>query len=233
MLKIDIAHKIKSSNGMQVLSVKADVRTPRVTGIYGNSGEGKSTLFNIIAGFLKPDQGTVSYNGIAWYDALNEINLLTKDRKIAYIFQENNLFPHFTIKENINFAIPKNESANFNVDELLDEVGLLQLKNRYPHQLSGGQAQRVAIVRALVQDAQVILMDEPFTALDLEIKWRLYKVILAFQEKYRLNVLLISHDLDDLYKLCDEVLWIQKHSSKELLSLAHFKDQIQHKLSKL
>ena len=92
MLKIDIAHKIKSSRGDQVLSIQANIGPGRITGIYGNSGEGKSTLFNTIAGFLKPNIGSISFNDKLWYDSQNGVYLETKLRKIAYIFQENNLF---------------------------------------------------------------------------------------------------------------------------------------------
>ena len=128
----------------------------------------------------------------------------------------------------------KNENQHeVAVSELLSQVDMEGMENRYPHQLSGGQVQRIAIARALAQKAQIILMDEPFSALDLEIKQKLYSFIKVFKKKYNLMILIVTHDINDIFYLCDEVLWIKNHKTTGTIPIDEFKKEIELKLRNL
>ena len=233
MLDIHIKKQIKSVRGETALEVQAHFKNEAITGIYGNSGEGKSTLFNIIAGLSSPEYGTLHYNDLVWLDSVKEINLPTQKRNTGYIFQTNSLFPHFTVKENILFAVKNENQHEVAVSKLLSQVDMEGMENRYPHQLSGGQVQRIAIARALAQKAQIILMDEPFSALDLEIKQKLYSFIKVFKKKYNLMILIVTHDINDIFYLCDEVLWIKNHKTTGTIPIDEFKKEIELKLRNL
>ena len=233
MLDIHIKKQIKSVGGETALEVQAHFKNEAITGIYGNSGEGKSTLFNIIAGLNSPEYGMLHYNDLVWLDSVKEINLPTQKRNTGYIFQTNSLFPHFTVKENILFAVKKENQHEVAVSELLSQVDMEGMENRYPHQLSGGQVQRIAIARALAQKAQIILMDEPFSALDLEMKQKLYSFIKVFKIKYNLMILIVTHDINDIFYLCDEVLWIKNHKATGTIPIDQFKEEIELKLRNL
>jgi molybdate transport system ATP-binding protein len=233
MLHINFKKQIKSVSGDTALEVKALFKNIAITGIYGNSGEGKSTLFNIIAGLNTPEYGILHYKDLIWLDTEKKINLSTQKRNTGYIFQTNSLFPHFTVKENILYAVQKENQDEVNVSELLNQVDMMGMEDRYPHQLSGGQVQRIAIARALAQKAQIILMDEPFSALDLEIKQKLYRFIKVFKKKYNLMILIVTHDINDIFYLCDEVLWIRNHKASGTIPINQFKEEIELKLKDL
>jgi len=231
MLNINVSKNIKSIKGETSLDISAEIDSKRITGIYGNSGEGKTTLFNMIAGILSPTSGKIVYEDNLWFDSESNFNLKTQKRHIGYIFQQNSLFPHFTVKENILYAV--DGTSEINISELLEQVGMPNMESRYPHQLSGGQVQRIAIARALAQKANVIMMDEPFSALDLEIKQQLYKLIKEFKEKYSLTILIVTHDVNDIYYLCDDVLWIKDHKVDGTVKKEHFKKEIELKLQSI
>ena len=233
MLRIDVAKGIKSVKGNTSLKIDVSIKTDQITAVFGNSGEGKTTLFNMIAGFVRPDRGLISFNDEVWYSDSDKVFTKTQKRNIAYIFQENNLFPHFTVRQNIEYAIPKTKLIDSNIGGLLEDLGIAKLADSYPHQLSGGQSQRVAIARALAQGARIILMDEPFSALDLEIKLKLYRLIEDFHEKYQLSLLLITHDLQDIDRLCTDVIRIEDHSVTEIISKEQFNINITKRMASL
>lgn len=231
MLKINISKNIKSVKGNSALNVNVEFNASVITGIFGNSGEGKSTLLNIISGVINAELGKIIFNDKIWFDSDSKQYLKTQHRNLSYIFQQNSLFPHFTVEENILYAVKKN--AKVDINALLEMVEMPNMKNSYPHQLSGGQIQRVAIARALAQNANIILMDEPFSALDLEIKQKLYTLIKEFKVKYNLMILIVTHDINDIYYLCDEVIWINNHHVSEILSKENFKNKIEFKLKNI
>jgi molybdate transport system ATP-binding protein len=227
MLSVNFVKHINTAKGETKLKIKADFRSSTITGIYGNSGEGKSTIFNVVSGILDPEYGTISFKNKEWFDSDHpKLKVRTQHRNIGYLFQEDSLFSHFTVKQNILFPLEKVERSAVNLNQILVEVDLMGFADQYPYQLSGGQKQRVAIARALAMKSELLLLDEPFSALDLEIKHKLYKLILSVKENANLNILVISHDVNDIFTLCDDVLWIKDHTATELITKDDFTSTI-------
>ncbi len=231
MLYTEFTKKIKSVEGLTQLEIKAVFRDAAITGIYGNSGEGKSTLFNVIAGLNTPETGILRFNDFVWFDSEEKINIPIQNRNTGYIFQSNSLFPHFTVKENIIYVVPKQQRKDLCIADFLKQVEMQGMENRYPHQLSGGQNQRISIARALAQKAKIILMDEPFSALDIEIKRKLYKLIRVFKEKYNLMILMVTHNVEDVSYMCDDVLWIENHRAEKTIPVKTFLKKLESKLN--
>ncbi len=231
MLHIDIQKNIDTENGPKVLDLKACFNLGGIHGIFGNSGQGKTTLFDIISGILEPDSGEIIYNEIPWYNRQTKLKI--QKRGIGYIFQGNSLFPNFTVSQNILFALPAKERAGVQLAELLEQVGLNALGDKYPSQLSGGQRQRAVIARLLVQKPKLILMDEPFTGLDFEIKHALFRQLRALRDKYDLTVLLVTHDVEDILYLCDSVHIIKDYRMSAPMELPDFKKYIKERITAL
>jgi iron(III) transport system ATP-binding protein len=162
----------------------------KIIGVLGPSGSGKTTLLRIIAGFEQPTEGTVTIN--AKLASTQEYVLDPHLRDISAVFQTPALWPNMTVAENIEYVQPKGAS------ELLERVGLEGLTNRYPNELSGGEARRVSIVRALVAEKRFLLLDEPLVNLNPELKKTLYEVIVEETSRRGLGVLYISHDASEL-----------------------------------
>lgn len=226
MLDVDIEKNINSATGLIKLTVKASFEEGEITGIFGNSGEGKSTFFNTICGLLPPDVGQITFDNNVWFNSNDKKNIKTQHRNVGYIFQEDSLFPHFTVKENILYPLSSKERGSVNLEEVLNQVEMVAFQDTYPRQLSGGQKQRIAIARALAKKSKLLLLDEPFSALDLEIKHKLYKLISRFRAEYGLTVLIISHDVHDIIALCDKVLWIKDHSAQSTITVNQFTNKI-------
>lgn len=187
-----------------------DLQVPRgqMVALYGPSGAGKTSTLRMLAGLMAPDSGRIEVGGRVWFDPTSGTNLRPQQRGLGFVFQDYALFPHLTVRQNLEFGAPKTQQAV--VDELIDMVELGGLQHQRPGTLSGGQKQRVALARALVGRPALLLLDEPLSALDLKIRLKLQDYLLRVHREYGLTTLLISHDLGEIHKLCDRVLVLEK-----------------------
>lgn len=179
-----------------------------ITGILGASGSGKSMLLGCIAGLIKPDKGSIALDGKTFFDSVRKINLSPQNRKTGILFQNYALFPHMTIRENITFALdalPKDEK-NARVQKLLDRFHIADFAARYPSQISGGQQQRVALARALAVEPDILLLDEPFSALDQHLKQSLMKDMLETLKDYQGCVLFVTHNMEEAFRMCERLV---------------------------
>lgn len=179
-----------------------------IVGILGPSGCGKSLTLQAIAGLLKPDSGTISIGDRLLFDNEKNINVPTRARKIGYVFQNYALFPHLSVAENISYGLKehKKQDRQRKVTEMLQVVQLSGLENRYPDELSGGQQQRVALARTLVTKPDILLLDEPFSALDQHVKKRLELELLdIIKQNFAGVVLFVTHNIEEAYRLCDHI----------------------------
>lgn len=178
-----------------------------IMAILGPSGCGKTMTLKCIAGLMTPDQGKIVLNEQVLFDSLQRINLPAQQRKIGFLFQNYALFPHLTVNENIAFGIRSLPVAQRSerVQQLLGKMRLDRLGHRYPVELSGGQQQRVALARALAPEPQVLLLDEPFSALDTQVKERLEAELLEIQSGFMGHVLFVTHNLAEAYRLSSKM----------------------------
>lgn len=184
-----------------------------ILSILGPSGCGKSLTLRCIAGLLSPDKGTITLNGRTLFDSKTNINVPPRKRNIGYVFQNYALFPHLTVEKNIAFGINhiEKKSRYRMVQEIIDRIQLNGYEKNYPSQLSGGQQQRVALARTLITKPDLLLLDEPFSALDSHVKHILKKELLnIIKSNYQGIVLLVTHDVEEAYSLSDRILVFEK-----------------------
>ncbi|MEG5066519.1 molybdate ABC transporter permease subunit [Microcoleus sp. B3-A4] len=179
-----------------------------VLGILGASGSGKSMTLRCIAGLETPSSGKIAVNGKVLFDSAQGINVPSKDRRIGFLFQNYALFPHLTVAENIAFGLQhlSESEQKLRVKEQLISVKMSGLENRYPHELSGGQQQRVALARAIAPSPDLLLLDEPFSALDTHLRSQLERELMQTLANYRGITLFVSHNLEEVYRLCKNLL---------------------------
>jgi len=179
-----------------------------VTGLLGPSGCGKSMTLKCIAGIERPDRGRIALDGRVLFDSERRIDLKPRERRVGYLFQNYALFPNMTVKQNLRCGLCRErdrEQRKRALDEALDLFDLRTLAGHKPHQLSGGQQQRVALARALVNRPGLLLLDEPFSALDAHLRLRLQLGMLDTLRSYGRPALLVTHDRDEAYRLCDAI----------------------------
>ena len=174
-----------------------------VFALLGASGCGKSMTLKCIAGIEKPDKGRIVLDGKVLFDSARGINLPPQRRQLGYLFQNYALFPNLTVAENLRFVM-KEDSVD-KVTELLQRFHLTGLEGAYPGALSGGQQQRVAFARVLAAEAKLLLLDEPFSALDSYLKWQLETELMDMLPAYGGTALLVSHDRGAVYRLAGRV----------------------------
>jgi molybdate transport system ATP-binding protein len=178
-----------------------------VLGILGPSGSGKTMTLLCIAGLIHPDSGFIQLNDRVLFDSSKKLNLQPKDRNVGFVFQNYALFPHLSAGNNIAYGIrrqPRDE-VNRRVQLLIENMGLSGLQNRYPSELSAGQQQRVAVARALAPEPDILLLDEPFSALDSLTKEQLEMQILDLRQFYKGHIILVTHDLAEAYRLSSRI----------------------------
>jgi ABC-type sulfate/molybdate transport systems ATPase subunit len=177
-------------------------------GILGESGAGKSMTLRMVAGLETPAEGRIHFDGRTFYDSAQGINIPARDRGTGFVFQHYALFPHRTVAENIGFGLAglSQVQREPRVQRLLGRMQLEDLAARYPRQLSGGQQQRVALARALATEPRILLLDEPLSALDFHLRGLVEKELLDTLAEFRGLTLYVSHSLEDVYRICDEIL---------------------------
>lgn len=176
-----------------------------VSGICGDSGSGKSTFMNLLSGITKPDRGKIILNNRVLFDSEKGIAVPLHKRKIAYVFQDRLLFPHLTIRENLLFSRPYGGSNNIEYDEVVEILELQSLLSAKPHEISGGEQQRVAIGRALLSSPELVLMDESFCNLDSRLRTSILSSLRNLEKRLGIPIIVISHDLEDLKSLTEEI----------------------------
>lgn len=177
-----------------------------ILAILGASGCGKSMTLKCIAGVESPDEGKIILNDRVLYDSKKNINLSPQKRKVGLLFQNYALFPNMTLEENILTGIPKNHSDKLGLlREKIEAFSLGGLEKKYPSQLSGGQQQRVALARMLVNSPELILLDEPLSALDTYLRWQMEQELATVLKNQKTTSLFVSHNRDEVYRICDRI----------------------------
>tara|TARA_Y100001978_G_scaffold202349_1_gene223208 strand:+ start:2897 stop:3817 length:921 start_codon:yes stop_codon:yes gene_type:complete len=196
-LEIDKLSKRYSKNSI-LNNISFKIKKGDIVSIVGPSGSGKTTLLKCISGLCDIDRGSVKLNS----------KLLTRlepnQRSIAYVFQESPLFPHLTVNQNIlfNLKVFDREKLNF----IIEKINIGHLKNRYPHEISGGENQRVAVARSLIRNPDLLLMDEPFSNLDLYIKDKLKELVFELISELKTTTIIVNHDIKDSLEISDKIL---------------------------
>lgn len=184
------------------LDIKFDVGN-EIIGLLGNSGSGKSLTLKAIAGLIKPDTGIIKLNDKTVFSRENKINVPTRYRKCGFLFQNYALFPNMTVLENVR-SVLKEDRKNL-AEEYLSRFHVENLKDKKPKALSGGQQQRVALARMMASTPDIIMLDEPFSALDTTLKWKMENEMLSFLKEYKQTSILVSHDKDESFRICDKI----------------------------
>lgn len=179
-----------------------------IVGLLGQSGCGKSMTLRCIAGIVKPDKGKIISNGKVFFDSEKKINLTPQQRNIGFLFQNYALFPHMSVKQNIQLGIEKlsKEEKDEITKKYLKKFRLAGFEDRYPWQLSGGQQQRIALARALCLNPDILILDEPFSALDYHLRINMENELCEILKDFDGNVLFVTHDISEAYRISDDII---------------------------
>ena len=226
MINIALEKKLGSVRGEMFLKVHFTVNASEVVALYGASGAGKTSILRMIAGLMLPGAGRVDVEGETWYDSERKLSWPAQKRHAGMVFQDYALFPNMSVRKNIAYASLKGDEDW--VEKMIDTMELRNLEHKRPHMLSGGQRQRVALARAIVRKPTILLLDEPFAALDTELRLRMHEFFLQIHKEFSLTTILVSHDLLEVARLADRVFLLEEglitRSGKpaEVLPYQHF-----------
>ena len=203
---VGLNYHSKTDETCALKNVNFCINNGEFVGLVGPSGCGKSTILSLIAGLLSPSSGEVLINGKS---------IKQNEHKIGYMFQKDLLFPWRTIMQNVCLGLELNkQKENTYAEELLKKYGLFEFKNKYPHELSGGMRQRVALIRTLVLKPQILLLDEPFGALDYQTRQNVIDDISSIIKNENITSLLVTHDVTEAISMCDRVIILSKRPSE-------------------
>ena len=198
---------IKKQLGNLALRANLAIPSQGVTAIFGLSGSGKTSLINLVSGLIQPDEGFIHLNDRTLVDTANRQQIGVHQRRVGYVFQDARLFPHYNVKGNLTYGMKNASREEF--DYIVDLLGIRHLLKRYPLTLSGGEKQRVAIGRTLLTDPEILLMDEPLSALDVPRKRELMHYIERLSQEISIPILYVTHSLDELLRLADRVVLLE------------------------
>ena len=183
-----------------------------VTVLFGPSGAGKTLILDSIAGFVRPDEGRILLDDAILFDGATSVHLPPQARNCGYVFQNYALFPHMTLRENLEFAAERRPrlERHRRVNEMLERFRLTEAAGRRPHELSGGQRQRCSIARALIGGPKLLLLDEPTQGLDAPLRQEFYAVLRQVRADFKTPILLVTHDLEECFELAEEMLVVRE-----------------------
>jgi len=207
VIEIRVRKQMLTAHGLMDLVVETTVEMGKLVVLFGDSGAGKTTLLRILAGLTNPDEGFIRFGQTIWLDSEKKINVPPQKRNISLMFQDYALFPNMSVEENITFAQPK---SNLNeAEDLLRLLGLAELRKRKPSGLSGGQKQRVALARALARKPKMLLLDEPLSSLDAEMRILLQDEIEKVHREWGITTIMVTHDLNEVFRLASQVIHLE------------------------
>ena len=208
---MELAVDVTTRRGTFDLDCRFTVNGSRRLGVFGRSGSGKSTLMGIVAGLVRPDAGTVSLDGEALFDSARRIDLPPEQRRIAVVFQQPHLFPHLDVRGNLLYGFRRSPADRRTVDfdTLVAVLGLERLLRQAPATLSGGEKQRVAIGRAVLANPRLLLLDEPLSALDDDLKFQIIPYLRAVSERFAIPCLFVSHSLVEMRLMAEAVIVVE------------------------
>lgn len=209
MIQFRLQKKLHAANGDLHLNIDGSIQNGEFISLYGASGAGKTSVLRMLAGFMKPDDGIVMMNDATWFDQKRNIDIKPQHRKVGFVFQDYALFPNMNVRENIVYALSKKDSKNI-VDEVMQLTGLTPFACRKIQTLSGGQRQRVALARAIARKPSLLLLDEPLSAIDDSMRQQLQTTLAEVHKQFNLTTILVSHDVDEILKLSDKIIFLNK-----------------------
>tara|TARA_B100001057_G_scaffold246640_1_gene246954 strand:- start:237 stop:887 length:651 start_codon:yes stop_codon:yes gene_type:complete len=194
--------KEKILNGLNL-----EIEKGSVVAITGESGSGKTSLLRVICGLESPSNGEIVLDTQTLFN--DKISVPTEKRNIGLVIQEKVLFPHLDVRKNIEFGISKKNSKEDLSNEIMEKLNISDLAKKYPHELSGGESQRVALGRSIIMTPKVLMLDEPFTGLDKKLKTKIYPVIKSILQDNKITSLMVTHDLNEVRALADKCFNLQ------------------------
>lgn len=204
MLEVDVKRQL----GALALEASFHCETTGITALFGRSGAGKTSLVNMLAGLLRPQQGRIVLRGQTLFDSAKGVDLPPEKRRLGYVFQEGRLFPHLSVRHNLTYGYNRAPAAerHIGLDRVVGLLGIEHLLERRPHALSGGEKQRVALGRALLANPRLLLMDEPLAALDQPRKEEILPFIEQLKDELDLPVVYVSHSMQEIVRLADTLV---------------------------
>ncbi len=199
---------------MVLRNLSLSVKEGDFIAITGASGSGKTSLLRSICGLESPKEGQIILDNSIMFN--KEISIPTEQRNIGLVIQEKVLFPHMNTRQNIEFGISKRNDKNELSNEIMEKLKIQQLSEKYPYQLSGGESQRVALARSIVMKPKLLLLDEPFSGLDTELKTTIYPEIKSILNENKITCLMVTHDLTEVKALADKLFNLESGKLVEI-----------------
>ena len=211
---IDLSFHKKDLKISILRGLNLQVKAGDFIAITGVSGSGKTSLLRAICGLESPSNGEIILDNLILFN--NEISLPTEKRNIGLVVQEKVLFPHLNVKENIEFGISNKKDKKQLSTEMMERLKIINLAEKYPHELSGGESQRVALARSIVVKPKLLMFDEPFTGLDKELKIKIYPEIKSILQESKITSLMVTHDLNEVKALADKCFYLESGKLAEI-----------------
>jgi molybdate transport system ATP-binding protein len=224
MLRFSLRKKLLTSWGRADLQVEMEIGNSEWVSLCGESGSGKTTTLRMLAGLSRPDAGVIEFDGTLWYHSERKIFLPPQQRRVGFLFQDYALFPNLTVRENVEFGLERGArsasgAGDSRVKILLDTMGLRPFEHRHPALLSGGQKQRIALARALAANPRLLLLDEPLSALDPDMRVRLQDELIKIRTESGIPGLMVTHDRFEAQRLGHRTLVLRAGAGDENESL--------------
>jgi molybdate transport system ATP-binding protein len=204
VIEVDVQKRL----GAFELAAQFTAPSTGITALFGRSGAGKTTLVNALAGLIRPDRGRIAIDDEILFSAADGIDRPPERRRLGYVFQEGRLFPHYSVRANLRYGMPRGESRDptLSFEAVVELLRLEPLLRRRPHNLSGGEKQRAAIGRALLADPRLLLMDEPLASLDLAHRAEILPFIEELRDRLRIPIVYVSHAMEEVVRLADTLV---------------------------
>ena len=193
-----------------------------ILALIGPSGAGKTTILQCVAGLQTPSWGEISINDKIVFSSEHGVDIPIRNRRIGYVFQDYALFPHMTVEKNVDYGKPKKENNSnkvLTVSKVLEMLKIEHLRNRYPNQISGGEKQRVALARALITEPELLLLDEPLSALDHDTRSTVQQELLILQAQWKIPFIIVTHDVKEAEMLGDQIIKLDHGKQEEIRKL--------------